>query len=105
MTEFTRWDTSGGAEIVDQGETVETCLQWPRIRDAKYIVASLCDTRAADEIRISYDFDRDGWKIEQPQRANWDADAPDAGDPKWLEVAFIKAWASNKDKEECEQLY
>lgn len=47
------------------------------------IRVSLYDVRAADDLLISYDFDRDGWSIardEDPDR----------------EVAFIRAWADQE---------
>ena len=53
---------------------------------------SLEDVRAADDIRISYDFERDGWVIQQASNTGpWPADA--ALDEGWQEVAFVKAWA------------
>jgi hypothetical protein len=56
----------------------------------------LCDVRAADSIRLSYDFDRDGWKIEQASTFTW-TDADTEMDPDWQEVAFVKAWAREKE--------
>jgi len=72
-------------------------LWYPRLPESpSYILVGLIDVRAADDIRISYDFDRDGWRIEQATVFEWDGEADDCGDPGWLEVAFIKAWASQK---------
>ncbi len=61
----------------------------------KYIVVGLCDVRAADSIRISYDFDRDGWVVEQASIFSWDADDKEM-DSDWAEVAFVQAWAREK---------
>jgi hypothetical protein len=73
-------------------------LWYPRLDDrVKYLVVGLMDVRAADEIRISYDFDRDGWKIEQASTFEWGADDP-VCDPDWKEVAFIKAWTRENNK-------
>ena len=55
----------------------------------------LMDVRAADDILVSYDKERDGWKIEQASTFSWDADDEEC-DPDWQEVAFIKAWAREK---------
>lgn len=60
-------------------------------------VIGLCAVRAADDIRISYDMDRDGWRIEQASKFKWDAD-DDVCDPDWQEVAFIQAWAREADE-------
>ncbi len=58
-------------------------------------VIGLTDVRAADDIRISYDKKRDGWKIEQASIFSWKGDDP-VCDPDWQEVAFVKAWAREK---------
>jgi hypothetical protein len=61
------------------------------------VVVDLCCVRAADPIRVTYDFDRDGWKIEQAQRFTWHAGDEEC-DPCWKEVSFIQAWGS-EDKD------
>lgn len=52
---------------------------------------SLCDIRAADNIRVWYDFDRDGWVIEQPSISSWPA-GDTVCDEGWTEAAFCPAW-------------
>ena len=72
-------------------------LWYPRSDgNAKEIEIELSDTRAADSIKISYDFDRDGWVIKQASIFSWEAD-DNVCDPDWQEVAFIKAWARERD--------
>lgn len=66
--------------------TVEVDWFYPRIYDEQgkqrdYLTVGLVHTRAADDIRVSYSSERDGWSIEQ-------ADDDDA----WAEVAFVQAW-------------
>ncbi len=56
--------------------------------EIKCIEVGLEHVRAADNIRISYDFARDGYKIEQ---SRWTED--DASGDDWQEVAFIQAWS------------
>lgn len=70
---------------------------------ARYIKVDLCDVRAADGLRISYDFDRDGWKVEQ---LRWEAGyvtrfGRDGGPDEhyewpeeWVEVSFHPSWGS-----------
>lgn len=67
-------------------------LEYPKCSDIKYIQIGLVDVRAADDIRISYDYDRDGWKIEQASIFEWEA-GDTICDPDWQEVAFVEAWA------------
>lgn len=62
----------------------------PRIREVQ---VGLMDVRAADDIRISYDFERDGWVIKQAVTYEAPWDGPEDGEEEWREVAFVKAWA------------
>ncbi len=84
--------------VLDQARIHDgTCridLWYPDTPDAtvRRFVIGLVDVRAADDIRVSYDKERDGWKIEQASIFRWDADDEEC-DPDWQEVAFIKAWA------------
>ena len=65
-------------------------MQYPRIDDDRIhtIEVNICEVRAADGVRVSYDFDRDGWKIEQ---------STDIEDKVWVESAFIPT----RDKLQC----
>lgn len=44
--------------------------------------------RASDGIRLIYDYDRDGWVIQQP---TYDEEG-DRGE-EWHETAFVRSWA------------
>lgn len=57
------------------------------------IRVGLCDVRAADDISISYDFERDGYVIKQMSNFG-------SGDPDWQEVAFVQAWQREIETEE-----
>lgn len=72
----------------------------PGCGEPKSVVLGLCDVRAADDIRLSYDFERDGWKIEQASCFVWGEDDETNCDPDWQEVAFVQAWARDKRNEE-----
>ena|ERR1700679_1809666 len=86
-----RWDLHEAP-----GDTATVALWYPRNEDcAKFIHVELSDVRAADGIRVSYDFDRDGWKIEQASTFSWEAD-DEVCDPNWQEVAFIQSWGRQK---------
>lgn len=78
---------------------VDVELWYPRggsTQKINQIQVGLCDVRAADDIRISYDFDRDGWVVKQ--QLFWDR--PDYGPvddvDHWYEVAFIPAWGQQR---------
>jgi hypothetical protein len=61
------------------GRELEVELFYPReLGEPSFVRVSLCCIRAADDLRISYDFDRDGWTIEKQDEEG-----------AWKEAAFI----------------
>ena len=78
--------------------TIRVDLEYPQVREVKFIEINLVDVRSNDGVRLHYDFDRDGWVIEQPTQLEWGVD--EEPDPHWKEVAFIQAWALMPDEEE-----
>lgn len=83
------------------GEEMHIDLWYPRLEASpvKSLVIGLMDVRAADEIRVSYDFERDGWKIEQASTFSWEA-SDDVCDRDWQEIAFAPAWGREKPSTE-----
>jgi hypothetical protein len=73
------------------GDSIRVELCYPRIYDVQFVKVGLMDVRAADDIRISYDYERDGWRIEQASVSRW-GPGDDVCDPCWKEAAFIPAW-------------
>jgi hypothetical protein len=74
-------------------------LSYPRLDTShiKGIDIELTDVRAADGIRVSYDFERDGWVIKQASVFDWPIDEG-VFDQDWQEVAFVQAWARKADE-------
>jgi hypothetical protein len=71
-----------------RGNVLHVELMHPRIKgNVDTVEVNLCDVRAADGIRIRYDFARDGWSILQASRFDWQ------------EVAFVQAWAREVPEE------
>lgn len=88
------------------GDELHIDLWYPDLPECKEnpkpvrrFVIGLMDTLAADDIRVSYDRKRDGWKIEQASVFKWAAD-DEVCDMDWQEVAFIPAWGRQKDDSE-----
>jgi hypothetical protein len=83
-------DCERGYEFSDRGgNTVCFDFFYPRQSPTQHIEIGIFDVRASDGIRIHYDYDRDGYVIEQPTQLAWSSDEPT--DYKWKEVAFIKS--------------
>ena len=66
----------------------------------RYVYVNQESVRASDGIRIYYDFERDGFVIEQPKqriivRENYDEIIED-----WIEVGFFRSWHLMRGEEE-----
>ena len=88
----------GEVEIDSEEKEVQVCFSYPDIYNSEtpnYLIVQLMHTRAADDIRIHYDGERDGWAIEQASVFQWDGEDKIC-DPEWKEVAFVQAWASQR---------
>jgi len=83
-------DTSAKVELFSP-DTLTVELWYPRSRPVQFIELDLIDTRAADTIRISYDFNRDGWLVEQRHIAET-KEGGHIADLEWKEAAFCPAW-------------
>lgn len=81
-----------GSHIRD--DTLYTELWYPCHSSVKFIEIDLIDVRANDGLRLYFDFERDGWVIQQASKWEWDVDEPI--DYDWQEVAFIEGWAREK---------
>ena len=92
-------DTSNIKDV----EAIQVDLWYPRNDGAvPNIIISLMDVRAANDITISYDFDRDGWSIKSnlhdPDNPWWENKTQEEINvlqekPEVLtEVAFIPSW-------------
>lgn len=89
-----------GKLVSVRGETCRVDFWYPRNEgNAKFVEVGLSDVRAADSIRIHYDFERDGYVIEQAAIFEWPADDEEM-DRGWQEVAFVQAWALEKNNDE-----
>lgn len=79
-------------------DAVSVGLFYPRVEGhANKLRIGLSDVRAADDILIEYDFDRDGWSIKQASVFQWDVD-DEVCDPDWQEAAFVQAWDRKKEE-------
>lgn len=76
-------------------------LEHPRVEEnVRALKIGLSDVRGSDGIRVSYDFDRDGWVIEQASIFSWDP-ADEVQDDDWKEVALVQSWARTWDCPGC----
>jgi hypothetical protein len=68
-------------------------IRYPRENPSRaYARISLEDVRAANDLVIHFDFDRDGWVIESPTKFVW-TDGEDSFEEGMEEVAFVPAFS------------
>lgn len=93
-----------GFEVKRRGRTLAVTLLYPPRDDAeqpekpRFVEFDQESVRASDGIRIHYDYERDGYVIEQSSRFAWGAEGP--CDPDWQEVAFVQSWGRAETDEE-----
>lgn len=74
--------------MCDHGGVIDVPLWYPDVAgNARQLQIELYDVRAADDLRIGYDKDRDGWVVLRPDPTDLD----EFDDPRWKEVAFTAA--------------
>lgn len=80
---------------------VDIEIEYPRSNEVDTVEIGLSDVRAADSIRIKYDFERDGWVILQPRsyHPHIEGNSYDYAE-EWIESAFCQAWQYELPEEE-----
>ena len=84
--------------LVQPARTINQGNEPENINRCRYVKVNQSSIRASDGIRLHYDYERDGWVIEQRpiyqeengNVAGWLPDEP------YQEVAFIRSWALSK---------
>jgi hypothetical protein len=88
--------------VAKRDDTLYVELTYPNIatpEQCRFIYVNQESVRASDGIRLHYDYDRDGWVVEQASKFSW-SDDDEVCDPDWQEVAFIESWARQSDDDE-----
>lgn len=81
------------------GDELHVTLTYPNTTEkgCRHVVFDQESVRASDGIRMHYDYERDGYVIEQMSHFECEhAEGDPACTPDWQEVAFIQAWAREK---------
>ncbi|WP_019998879.1 hypothetical protein [Aureimonas ureilytica] len=96
------YGTAGNNFHVERrGQSLNVTLTYPAIskNGCVHVVVDQESVRASDGVRLTYDYDRDGWSIQQASRFAWSSDDK-VCDEDWQEVAFIQSWARAETEEQ-----
>lgn len=84
----------GGACV--SGDVIRVDLWYPGVEgNPTAVEVDLMHVRASDGLRISFDFERNGWSIKQASTFQWEP-GDEVQDSDWQEVAFVHSWARDK---------
>jgi hypothetical protein len=88
--------------IEEDKNVLQTELKYPYNKEIDTIQIGISDIRAADDVRVRYDFERDGWVMEQPRQYY----IPEEGfyelGVEWIESAFCPSWQYELNDEQKE---
>jgi hypothetical protein len=81
-------------QVTGKPKDIMVGLSYPRVEtNPDAVIVELEDVRAADSIKIQYDFERDGWIISQRKVTHpWISDSTYGYAEEWFEKAFLPAW-------------
>lgn len=86
--------------IVRRGETLSVDLTYPNMGEGRvqHVEVNQESVRASDGIRLTYDYERDGWSIQQPQLHEVLVEVKNGcacyeSREEWIETAFVQSWA------------
>jgi len=96
-------DSPNNVHITRRGDTILIEPTYPNISTCgvKFIEVNQESVRASDGIRLTYDYDRDGWSIMQPTKLCWSGDDA-VCDMGWTETAFVQSWHFRDKQQEHE---
>lgn len=91
-------------KFIDDKDRPEVEFAYPKRRpdgmSMDEVVVSLMHVRAAQDIHIRYDFERDGWAVTMAVTdGEYGAMTEDGDGFLMQEVAFIGAWAAHREEE------
>ena len=93
--------------VAKSGDELHVDLTYPPWTDAdnkngqcRYVCVDQEAVRASDGVRLHYDYQRDGFVVEQPKPWVELIDGCYHGREKWIEVGFFPSWRFDVDDDE-----
>lgn len=95
--------------VAKAGDTLRVELTYPPWTDAdnkngqcRYVYVDQEAVRASDGVRLHYDYQRDGFVVEQPRPFMRIVDGVYRCDETWIEVGFFQSWKFDRPQEDQE---
>lgn len=87
-------------DVHRQGRSLLITLTYPNVtaEGVTHVELDQESVRATDGIRLHFDYNRNGWVIEQPTILEWSVDEENF-ERGWKEVAYIEAWALKAEQD------
>lgn len=85
--------TDPESQVQVRGNVAHYDIWYPRSSDVDTAQIGLVCVRASDDIRVTFDFDRDGWSIQQEVSVDEPCGTCSYATGEWVEVYFAPAWA------------
>lgn len=100
-------DSPRNFHVAKDGDTLRVDLTYPPWTDAdnkhdqcRYVWVDQEATRASDGVRLHYDYQRDGFVVEQPKPWMELIDGCYHSRDEWIEVGFFPSWNLDAPQEE-----
>ncbi|MCK2055278.1 hypothetical protein [Methylobacterium sp. 37f] len=95
-------DGPGNFDVEVYGDVLNVNLTYPNITidGCRHVHVNQESVRASDGIRLSYDYDRDGWSIQQQVCVDLGDRIYTPNPDEWVEVSFVQSWSLMRDQRE-----
>lgn len=97
-------DGPGNFHVAVRGDQLHVDLTYPRftVGGCRHVLVNQESVRASDGVLLSYDYDRDGWSIQQQVMIDRDGCMETPNPDEWVEVAFVRSWSLVREAKEGE---
>lgn len=97
-------DGPGNFHVSADKDTLTVELTYPQItkEGCRHIFVNQESVRASDGILLSYDYERDGWSIQQQVYVDLGGCMDQPNPDEWIEVAFVPSWSLRREATESD---
>lgn len=92
----------GNFHVSVRKDTLNVDLTYPQVTKdgCRHVHVNRESVRASDGVLLSYDYDRDGWSIQQQVYVDLGGCMDQPNPDEWIEVAFVQSWGLVREARE-----